>query len=84
MEDIVKVNEYNNLKRDLRSNSIVNTDHDAYLKHKFRKTVAAKQREELDLLKKSIQELNEKYEKLEMELAVIKGINIQKHGHNII
>jgi hypothetical protein len=75
MNDIIPVEEYRGLSRDIRSNSIINTDRDAYLKAKMRKNSLRQKNIEYDEMKKQIKELMHRCDALEHIVSELKGIN---------
>lgn len=72
---MVPVEEYRDLCRDTHSNSIVNTNRDAYLNAKMKKNALAQQKAEYAQMKNQIQELMKRCEALEHQVAKLAGIN---------
>ncbi len=72
---MIPVDEYHNLTRDIHSNSIINTDREAYLKAKTRKDMRIRQRAEYEEMKKQIQELIKRCDALECQVSELRGIN---------
>jgi hypothetical protein len=73
--NMVPVEEYRDLRRDTHSNSIVNTNRDAYLNAKMKKNVLAQQKSEHAQMKKQIEELMKRCEVLEHQVSKLAGIN---------
>lgn len=73
--ELIPVDAHRGLCRDAHSNSIINTDRQAYLKVKARKENAKKNQAEISEMKEQIQMLIKRCEKLEKEISQLKGIN---------
>jgi hypothetical protein len=72
---MVPVDEYRDLCRDTQSNSIVNTNRDAYLNAKMKKKAIAQQKSEHAQMKNQIEELIKRCEVLEHQVSKLAGIN---------
>ncbi len=72
---MVPVEEYRDLCRDTHSNSIVNTNRDAYLNAKMKKNMYVQQKSEHAQMKNQIEELIKRCEVLEHQVSNLAGIN---------
>jgi hypothetical protein len=73
--EMIPVEEYSSLSRDTHSNSIINTDRDAYLKAKMQRNAIVQQKVEHAQMKNQIDELIRRCDLLESELSKLRCIN---------
>jgi hypothetical protein len=72
---MIPVEEHHGLCRDAYSNSIINTDRDAYLKARMKKNAIIQQKAEYAEMKNQIAELTKRCESLESQVLQLRGIN---------
>ncbi len=72
---MIPVEEYRGLCRDTHSNSIINTDRDAYHKAKMKKNALLQQKAEHAQMKNQIEELMKRCDSLESQVLQLRGIN---------